>query len=213
MPYGATVTRIRRTAGGSWADAEHTPLQGLVVSPETAESRQWVVLGPINTPLKTGDRVAVDGELMEVIRDPVRFRHPMSGWEAGTYTPVAVDPLPEMNDRCEVREQGSWGDAGYTPGGVVAEWRGASMVPFTVIATGGVTESTVGAQATVPRTLRVMMPWDVPGELVGRVLHVTSSATPFLHGKTLAVASEAVGERPLARIVEAILQLTPHAAP
>lgn len=114
--HGVTAVRLRRqlikadhgnaTVLPSWDDPDHPPeeveIKGVAVAPgsgmfstrraESLEREQSIssvsLYGPSGIDIKVGDRVRVNGVMWEVSGEPHEFTNPITGWEAGTETPL-----------------------------------------------------------------------------------------------------------------------------
>lgn len=79
---------------GGWAASELPAAWVAPVSSEdtTGRGRDGVVVdarlyGPYGLDINEADRIEVDGQVYRIVGVPQRYRHPLTGWEAG----VTVD--------------------------------------------------------------------------------------------------------------------------
>lgn len=114
--YGMTVTRLRRRhvkaehgnamVLPSWDDPDNPPdeeeIHGVAIAPgsgmfstrrsESLEREQAIstmsLYGPVDVDLKVGDRVKNGDSIWEVAGDPRSYTHPLTGWAAGSETPL-----------------------------------------------------------------------------------------------------------------------------
>lgn len=104
FPYGEQATRLRASAkvdpysgeptGQDWSSPDELDLGRGAFDPgastePTADGRNAVIttpawLGPdVDADILAGDRLRVRGRVWEVLGDPLRYSHPITGWRAG----------------------------------------------------------------------------------------------------------------------------------